>query len=177
MSKDKEEVRKQRTAARVVIADSRARMKGPMEEFNKFGASKAWHYGYLGGTMGVLSTACIVVGGKYPYVRTYGVLPALGLGYMGGNFLYAQHALLLKKKVVGAIDANAEVLEAKYEEWGETVPEYGTELRTMQKLKSELSPPSAEELAQGAGVAGNVGLDERVDNIVAAFERRKKSRS
>lgn len=176
-NKEKEGVQQsqqQRVVAQVFCNDNRAKLKPLMEQINQFNGSKAWYYGYVGGSAFAGTAFFLILGSRFPAARTIGTWIGLAGGYYGGQYIHAAHGEWLKGKVVTQIDANIAETEKMRDKAGAGIPEYTQELTTLRRLRGDYAP-AVELLLDGAsgGQSQAKDLDGRVDDIIAAFERRK----
>ncbi len=164
--------------ARANLEPLQGKIRVARMELATFESSKYWPWGYNIGCMTLCATPMVILGGKFPAARRIGTWVGLGAGYLAGGYLHSQHDILLKKKITKIMDENTERLQEWDQKFGDKVSDYGDELTSWKKLRSHLFPPTVAELAAKNG--GHTqsqamgGLDDQVDSIIEAFERKKR---
>jgi hypothetical protein len=162
--------------ANLLINDGRARLRGPLDMHQKVANSQYWTYGYMIGTMMATMAGCLAVGNKIPFLRSYASWISLGIGYYGGKSIHELHNAYNVTNVVKAIDQGIEEMKALDAKHGVTVPLYGREVQSLTKMKFDLQPtsPEAQEHAEKHAMKSSMSIDDRADELIAAFERRKR---
>mmetsp|Transcript_21308 Transcript_21308/g.24767 ORF Transcript_21308/g.24767 Transcript_21308/m.24767 type:complete len:189 (-) Transcript_21308:42-608(-) len=161
--------------AGVVIADNRAKLKKPMEQYQSVANSTYWFYGYVGGSMMTAMACALGIGSRFQVVGRYASWVALIGGYYGGQMLHGLHNNYNLQAVLLNIDNNIAEMKRLDEKNNHQVQPYINEIQTLTKMRHELAPDTkeAQEEAAKATVTAGASLDQRVDDLLAAYERRK----
>lgn len=162
--------------ANVMINDNRAKIRKPMETYQKVAGSTYWSYGYiLGSAMGTMAL-CLAAGNKVPLLRSNASWISLASGYFGGKGLHGVHNSYNVAQVVKTIDDNIAEMKRMDEKHGKTIPDYSREIQQLTKMKHELQPNTEEArlAASDTTVASQMSIDERANALIAAYERKKK---
>jgi hypothetical protein len=162
--------------ANALISEGRSKLRGPLETHQKVANSQYWTYGYMVGTMMTTMAGCLVAGNKVQLLRSYASWIALGVGYYGGKSIHGLHNAYNVSNVVKVLDVNIEEMKRLDAKHGATVSLYGKEAQALTKMKIELQPMSteAQEHAQKVAVASSMTIDDRAEELIAAFERKRK---
>lgn len=173
---DNEKQQQAVATANALISEGRGKLRGPLEMHQKVANSQYWSYGYMGGTMLVTMAACLTIGNKIQLLRSYSSWISLGVGYYGGKSIHGLHNAYNVANVVRVLDTNIEDMKRLDAKHGAVVSLYGKEVQALTKMKIELHPQSAEaqEHAQKVAAASSMSMDDRADELIAAFERKKK---
>lgn len=165
--------------AGVVIADSRAKLKNPIEQYQSVANSTYWFYGYVGGTMMGAMACALAIGSRFPVVGRYASWIALIGGYYGGQQIHGVHNNYNLQAVLTLIDSNIAEMKRLDEKTNKLIPPYGHEIQNLTKMRHELAPETKEarEEASKAAASAGASLDQRVDDLLAAFERRKAQKN
>ncbi|CUG88697.1 transmembrane protein, putative [Bodo saltans] len=176
MQSDAEKQQQAVTTANALISEGRSKLRGPLETHQKVATSTYWTYGYMGGTMMTTMAGCLVAGNKIQLLRSYASWIALAVGYYGGKSIHGLHNAYNVSNVVKVLDVNIEEMKRLDAKHGATVSLYGKEAQALLKMKIELQPLSSEaqEHAHKVAAASSMTIDDRAEELIAAFERRKK---
>lgn len=126
-------------------------------------------YGYNAITGLGMMGACVALSSRFAFLGNMASILALGTGFLLGGYLHQFHVMAAKRLVVRGIDASlpeVEKMDAKYAPEG--CKEYGAYSQYMINLKKQLQPDMQEMVKQAA-----MTIDDRVDDIIAAYEARK----
>ncbi|KAG5475336.1 hypothetical protein LSCM1_03449 [Leishmania martiniquensis] len=158
--------------AKVFLEDSRARMTKSMDKYNAVVNSSYWFYGYFGGNMVATMAACLALGNRWAFFRSYSGWIALLGGYGGGKACLGAHSSVLLGGVVGQLDHEIEEAKRMDEQTGHIVPDYLREAERLTQVKYELVPTLPEAIAARAHHTERT-LDDRADALVEAYMKRK----
>ncbi|KAG5499251.1 hypothetical protein JIQ42_04064 [Leishmania sp. Namibia] len=160
--------------ARVFLEDSRARMSKSMDKYNSVVNSNYWFYGYFGGNMVATMAACLALGNRWAFFRSYsGWIAVLG-GYFGGKACLGAHSSVLLGGVVAQLNHEIEEAKRMDEQTGHIVPDYLREAERLTQAKYELAPTLPEAVEARAHHTEQT-LDDRADALIEAYMKRKEA--
>ncbi len=164
------------STANALISDGRAKLRGPLEMHQKVANSQYWTYGYMIGTMMATMAGCLAAGNKIPFLRSYASWISLGVGYYGGKAVHELHNEFNVSNVVKVLDVNIEEMKSLDSKYGADVSLYGREAQALTKMEIDLQPRSveAQEHAQKSAASSSMSIDDRANELIAAFERKKR---
>ncbi|KAG8346041.1 hypothetical protein ERJ75_000193800 [Trypanosoma vivax] len=161
--------------ASVFIEDNRARILKAMDEYHAVADSKYWHYGYMGGTMLATMGICLSLGTRVSVLQRYARWIALAGGYFGGQAIHGVHNAYNLRSVVSVIDRTIAETNKMDEQHGSRIHDYAREVAALRRRRNELMPHSIEAIEAQQNDLQQMSLDERVDALVAAYEKRKQA--
>jgi hypothetical protein len=168
------QVENDRAEARRIIDEHHARIKPNMEKMHSVANSQYWRYGYMGGTLITSGALTFAISSRFPAFASVGSMASLGLAFIGGPKLHDTHVLALRTKTAVELDKAITAMETGDTLHGPRIPLYYEELQSLRKTRAEVLPMSMSSEA-GAHHAQQAApdLDGRVDNFLAAYERRR----
>lgn len=160
--------------ANVFLEDSRARMAKSMDSYTAVANSFYWFYGYVGANMLATMAACLTLGNRWAFFRSYSGWIALAGGYGGGKLCLGLHTTTLLSGVVKQLDH--EVAEAKRmdEQTEHVVPDYLREAERLTQMKYELMP-NLPEAVEARSQHVELTFDDRADALVDAYMKRREA--
>lgn len=161
--------------ANVFIEDNRARVRKAMDHYRSVSESNYWTYGYMGGAMMTTMAACLSLGSRVPFFRNYASWLSLAGGYFGGKSLLGIHNSYNLSSVVHVINASIDETKKADEQNEFKISEYSKEVASLQRMKHELMPYSAEAIEARKHDITHMSLDDRVDALVEAYEKRRQA--
>jgi cysteinyl-tRNA synthetase len=161
-------------AANVFIQDQKQKIRKPLDQYHYVANNQYWSYGYMGGTMLAGMALCLTAGNRVPFLRNYASWISLAVGYFGGRQLHQLHNSFNCMRVVKVIDENIAELQRMDEETKGSIPDYAREVQSLKKMKFDLAPqlPEAVEARLLESKQSAASLDDRVEELVAAFKRK-----
>eukprot|EP00742_Colponemidia_sp_Colp-10_P029209 GILJ01037016.1.p1 GENE.GILJ01037016.1~~GILJ01037016.1.p1 ORF type:complete len:120 (+),score=23.48 GILJ01037016.1:124-483(+) len=113
--------------------------------------------------------ACIGLSSRFAFLGNMASILALGTGFIIGGYLHQFHIMAAKQLVVRGIDASMPEAQKRDEKYApEGCKEYSSYLTYLTNLKKQLQPDVQEMVKQAS-----MTIDDRVDDIIAAYEARK----
>ncbi|KAG5501453.1 hypothetical protein JKF63_03282 [Porcisia hertigi] len=160
--------------ANVFLEDSRARVLKSTDAYKSLQKSNYWFYGYFGGNMMASMAACLALGNRWTFFRSYsGWISLLG-GYFGGKACLGAHSSVLLGGVVAQLNHEIEEAKRMDQQSDHIVPDYLREVERLTKVKYELAPTLPEAMEARAHDTEKT-LDDRVDALVNDYMKRKKA--
>ncbi|RNF11972.1 uncharacterized protein Tco025E_06542 [Trypanosoma conorhini] len=159
--------------ANVFIENNRSLVRKAIDKYQSVAGSNYWTYGYMGGAMVTTMAACLSVGGRVPFFRNYASWISLAGGYFGGKAMLGVHNSYNLASVVRVINTSIDETRKMDEQYGFSISEYAREVDALQQMKYELMPYSTEAIEARKHDVKSMPLDERVDALVDAYEKRR----
>lgn len=160
--------------AKVFLEDSRARMTKSMDKYSAVVNSNYWFYGYFGGNMVATMAACLALGNRWAFFRSYSGWIAVFGGYFGGRACLAAHSSVLLGGVVAQLNHEIEEAKRMDEQTGHIVPDYLREAERLTQVKYELVPTLPEAVEARAHHTEQT-LDDRANALIEAYMKRKEA--
>lgn len=171
-------IEQMRVTATVMINDNRTKLRKPTDEYTKVVNSQYWSYGYMGGGILSFTGLCMGIGTKVPVIEPYMKWVGVISGYFAGTKLHEVHGLYLKMQITKVIDSSIDEMQKMDKEHGAFVPEYNGEIKHLKDMRQQIAPEMmTEEDMEAAQAAANQTLDDKADDIVAAFARKQKQKA
>ncbi|CBH17056.1 uncharacterized protein TEOVI_000280300 [Trypanosoma equiperdum] len=161
--------------ANVFIEGNRMRVLKSMEQYQAVADSAYWNYGYMGGSMVTTMAICLSLSGRLPLLQRYASWISLAGGYFGGKAALGIHNARNLSHVVNTIDSAIVETRKMDEQYNFKIPDYAREVEALQRRKFELLPTSAEAIEARKNDLNNMPLDEKVDALVEAYEKRRQA--
>ncbi|ESL08668.1 hypothetical protein TRSC58_03626 [Trypanosoma rangeli SC58] len=159
--------------ANVFIENNRSLVRKAMDRYQSVAGSNYWTYGYMGGAMMATMAACLSIGGRVPFFRSYASWISLAGGYFGGKAMLGAHNSYNLASVVRVINTLIDETRKMDEQHGFNISDYAREVDSLQHMKYELMPYSTEAIEARKHDVKSLPLDERVDALVEAYEKRR----
>ncbi|EPY30466.1 hypothetical protein STCU_04052 [Strigomonas culicis] len=160
--------------AHVFEEDSQHHIEKEMEKYNAVAQSTYWFYGYGVSCMLGTLAGSLALGNRIPLMRSYAGWIAMAGGYFGGKACVGTHTSYLLTGVVQQIDK--EIVEAqRLDEVNEhSIPDFTRRADALRNMKYELIP-SLPEAVEARSAKQDLTLDDRVDQLVDAYTKRKEA--